>query len=116
MHRVHRENRKGVTSTPSLPGARRRESSIEAKFIKACRRYGGMAVKVGHSGKPDQAVLWDNGVTTWAELKAAGESPEPHQEVEIQRMRDKGHLVHVVHDEREMAVFIAESLKRVVRI
>lgn len=95
---------------------RRRESAIESKFIRACRRYGGDAVKVGHSGKPDQAVLWDNGVTTWAELKAKGEEPEPHQEEAIQKMREKGHLVHVVHNEQEMAVFIAESLKRVMRV
>lgn len=91
---------------------RRRECTIEAKFVKACRRYGGEAVKVGHSGKPDQAVLWHGGVTTWAELKAADEQPEPHQEEVINRMRRMGHLVHVIHNEAEMAIFISESLKR----
>lgn len=95
---------------------RRRESTIEAKFVKCCRRYGGDAVKVGHSGKPDQAVLWPSGVTTWAELKAAGEEPEPHQQVEIDKMRRMGHLVHVVHNEAEMALFISASLKRVVAV
>lgn len=95
---------------------RKRESTIEAKFIKTCRRYGGEAVKVGHSGKPDQAVLWAGGVTTWAELKAPGEEPEPHQQTEIDKMRRRGHVVHVVHDEREMAGFIAASLQLVVAV
>lgn len=92
---------------------KRRESSLEDKFRKSCRRYGGKTVKLGHSGYPDQLVLWDKGVTTYAELKRVGEDPEPHQEVMIQDMRDRGHLVHVVHNEAEMARFISESLQRV---
>lgn len=94
---------------------KRRESTIEAKFIKCCRRYGGRSVKVGHSGLPDQAVLWPSGVTTWAELKALGEDPEPHQQEEIDKMRAMGHTVHVVHNEAEMALFISASLKRVLQ-
>lgn len=94
---------------------KRRESTIEAKFIKACRRYGGKSVKVGHSGLPDQAVLWPGGITTWAELKALDEQPEPHQQVEIDKMRAMGHTVHVVHNEAEMALFISASLKRVLQ-
>lgn len=95
---------------------RRRESTIEAKFIKSCRRYGGKSVKVGHSGLPDQAVLWPNGVTTWAELKAADEEPEPHQQVEIGKMRAMGHLVAVIRGESDMAQFIADSLRLVMKV
>lgn len=115
MSGVHGENRKRVTSVTSLPAAKKRESSIEDTFRRACRRYGGEAVKLGHSGKPDQLVLWDKGVTTYAELKRPGEEPEPHQQVEIDKMKGKGHLVMVVRCERDMAVFIAESLKRVMQ-
>lgn len=109
-----KRNRKPVTCVPSLPG--RRESAIEAKFSKSCRRYGGTPVKLGHSGYPDQLVLWDKGVTTYAEIKRPGEEPEPHQEEKIKELRDKGHLVWVIHNEAEMAQFISESLQRVVRI
>lgn len=94
----------------------RRESAIEAKFVKACRRYGGTAVKLGHSGYPDQLVLWSGGVTTYAELKKPGEDPEPHQEEAIQRMKDLGHLVQVVRCEADMVRFISASLGRVVAV
>ena len=94
---------------------RRRESDLEKKFNAVCRRYGGRSLKLGHSGLPDRLVLWEKGVTTYAELKAPGEAPEPHQENEIQKMRAMGHLVHVVHDEAEMARFISASLERVLQ-
>lgn len=109
------QNRKGVTSGTSLPD-RRRESAIEQKFVRSCRRYGGEAVKVGHSGWPDQAVVWDGGVTTWAELKAPGEEPEPHQEERIQKLRERGHIVHVIHNEAEMTRFISASLQKAMGI
>lgn len=93
---------------------KKRERTIEQKFTASCRRYGGDAHKLGHSGLPDRIVVWDKGVTTYAELKREGEDPEPHQEKEIKKLRDKGHLVQVVRNEMDIAVFIAASLKRVV--
>ena len=92
---------------------KRRESSLEAKFIASCRRYGGRAHKLGHSGLPDRIVVWDKGVTTYAELKREGEEPEPHQWVEIKALRDRGHLVAVVRNAGDIASFISESLLRV---
>lgn len=91
---------------------KRRESAIEAKFVKACRRYGGTAVKLGHSGWPDQLVLWAGGLTTYAELKRPGEDPEPHQEEAIAKLRELGHLVQVVRCEADMVRFISASIGR----
>lgn len=91
---------------------KRRESAIERKFVVACRRYGGTAVKLGHSGYPDQLVLWAGGVTTYAELKRPGEDPEPHQAEVIERMQNLGHLVQVIRCEADMVRFISASLGR----
>lgn len=92
---------------------KRRESEIESKFVRICRRYGGTAIKVGHGGWPDQAVVWPGGVTTWAELKRPGEEPEEHQVERIKSLKEKEHLVRVVRNEAEIAEFISASLQRV---
>lgn len=94
---------------------KRRESDIESKFVRVCRRYGGTAIKVGYGGWPDQAVVWEGGVTTWAELKRPGEDPEEHQAERIRSLEEKGHVVRVVRCEADIALFVSDSLQRALR-
>ena len=112
---------------------RKKESTIEAKFVATCRRYGGEALKFtspGRRGVPDRLVQWPGGVTTYAELKRPGEDLSPAQVLEAEpdakdaagklacakRMRDLGMVVFVVHNDIEMAMFISASLQKVVAV
>lgn len=98
---------------------RKKESSIEDKFKKACQRYGGVAMKFvspGRNGVPDRLVQWPGGVTTYAELKKPGKDLDPDQVVQVKEMRDRGCLVHVIHNDIEIAMFISASLQLVVAV
>ena len=98
---------------------RKKESTIETKFVATCRRYGGEALKFtspGRRGVPDRLVQWPGGVTTYAELKRPGEDLSPAQVLEVKRMRDLGMVVFVVHNDVEMAMFISASLQKVVAV
>lgn len=99
--------------------SRKKESSIEEKFRKTCQRYGGDAIKLtspGRNGLPDRLVQWPGGVTTYAELKKPGKDLDPDQVVEVKRMRELGLVVHVIHNDMEIAQFISESLQRVLKV
>jgi hypothetical protein len=85
-----------------------RESVIEKHLVKRVKELGGEVRKVswiGRRGAPDRLVMlprsgsaiWNNWTCTiWVELKAPGETPEPHQEREHQRMRAMGQRVEVI--------------------
>lgn len=95
---------------------KRKESTLEAKFVASCRRYGGDAIKLtspGRAGMPDRLVVWNNGLTTFAELKRDGDAPVSKGQLdEIKKLQDKGHVAMLVCSELDIAVFIAESMKR----
>lgn len=58
-------------------------------------------VWVARRGAPDNLIWVPGARPFWAELKAEGEEPEPHQTREHRRMREEGHLVFVIHNLRE---------------
>lgn len=95
----------------------RTESKIEAAFVRSCARYGGIARKLtspGAAGVPDRFVIWDKGVTTYAELKREkGGVASPLQSEELEMLLSKGHLAMVVSCEMDIAMFIKLSLERV---
>ena len=89
------------------------EKHIEAYLVKRVKAMGGIAYKFvspGRRGVPDRIVVMPNGVTVYVELKAPGEKPEPHQEREHQRLRDRGHKVYVI-DSLEGVKQLLEELK-----
>ena len=76
-----------------------RESDIEAALRGGVALLGGIAYKFvspGRVGVPDRIVVMPSGVTVFVELKAPGKKPEPHQEREHQRLRERGHRVYVI--------------------
>jgi hypothetical protein len=95
----------------------RKESEIEKKFRIACRRYGGLARKLtspGSAGVLDRFVVWNNGVTTYAELKRpTGGVVSELQSDEIRMLSGMGHLAQVVTNEMDIARFVKASLERV---
>lgn len=75
------------------------EGRIVAYFTKACRSCGWEPRKVewsGRRGAPDWFVMVPGGMSFWAEIKAPGEKPKPHQEREIERLRASGNTVFVL--------------------
>lgn len=82
-----------------------RESIIEKYLVLRVKSMGGEVRKVkwiGHRGAPDRLVMLTpkpftgQSATTWVELKATGEKPEPHQVREHERMRKMGQRVEIV--------------------
>ena len=76
-----------------------RESEIEAALRGGVALLGGIAYKFvspGRVGVPDRIVVMPGGVTVYVELKAPGKKPEPHQEREHERLRERGHRVYVI--------------------
>lgn len=95
----------------------RKESDIEAKFVAACRRYGGIARKqTAGGGDLDRRVIWPNGVTTYAELKRPSRGVRSKaQQDEVGLLLSMGHLAMFVQNEMDIAMFIKLSLERVMK-
>ncbi len=95
----------------------RRESEIEKKFRIACRRYGGIAKKqTAGGGDLDRRVIWNSGVTTYAELKRPTRGVTSQAQLdEIKLLQSMGHVAMVVANEMDIARFIKLSLERVLR-
>lgn len=80
------------------------ESELHRAIRKDVLNRGGTLRKcqwVQRRGAPDLLVWVPGARPFWAELKAEGEEPEPHQAREHKRMREEGHLVFVIHNMRE---------------
>ncbi len=95
-----------------------RESDIERHLVRRVKELGGEVRKVrwiGRKGAPDRLVMlperWHQApdkyagelrnyrrqpFSVWAELKAPGVKPEPHQLREHDRMRRMGQRVEVI--------------------
>lgn len=95
----------------------RKENDIEAKFVSACRRYGGIARKqTGGGGDLDRRVIWPGGVTTYAELKRPKKGVRSKaQQDEVGLLLKMGHLAMFVESEMDIALFIQLSLERVMK-
>lgn len=93
----------------------RKESALEKAFNVACRRYGGIPKKqTAGGGDLDRRVIWDNGVTTYAEIKRGNKGVvSPEQERELGLLLGKGHLAMVIRNEMDIAMFIKLSMERV---
>ena len=96
----------------------RTEADLETTFRKACAKYGGVARKLvspGNSGVFDRFVIWDRGVTTYAELKHPdGTGRRSTLQLDEQRLlEEKGHLAMFIESEAQIALFIKRSLDRV---
>ena len=75
------------------------ESYIEKQVVKAAEAAGFIQRKVTYqhrAGAPDRWFFGDGGRLIIIEFKKPGEKPEPHQEREIKRLRDRGFDVHVI--------------------
>ena len=76
-----------------------RERTIEEYLVRRVVANGGECRKVqwiGRRGAPDRIVFLPDGVVVFAELKAPGKKPEPHQVREHNRMRRMGQRVVVI--------------------
>lgn len=102
-----------------------REREIERYLVKRVKELGGEVRKVqwiGRRGAPDRLVMlpaewvacidgasradWRK-ATTWVELKASCEKPEPHQLREHARMRRMGQRVVVIDDVEGVEALLA---------
>lgn len=92
-----------------------RESEIEGKFVRACARYGGIAKKqTAGGGDLDRRVIWQKGITTYAELKKRkGGVRSKAQQDEVGLLLSMGHLAMFIDSEMDIALFIKLSLERV---
>lgn len=92
-----------------------RESEIEAYLVASVLLLGGETRKaqwVGRRGCPDRRVMLP-GRCFWAELKAPGERPEPHQAREHARMRAAGERVEVIDSKEKINELLGLSNGRV---
>lgn len=88
-----------------------KESTIERKFVRACRERGAMSYKFvspSHRGVPDRIVVTADGRIVFVELKTPRGSLSGLQKYEIARLRDRGVAVWVV--------FGAEAAVRAARV
>lgn len=77
-----------------------REAKIEAYFCAEVETLGGIAEKFSspeRNGVPDRIVSWTLGDLDYAEIKATGERPEPHQVRDHKRRRDRGFRVFIIN-------------------
>lgn len=95
----------------------RKESDIEAHFIRACQAAGWLVRKLaypGRAGAPDRIVYARSPIIVLAELKRPGEDPEPLQRVEHADLAALGHWVAVVRTEADIKDFV-DSVQRLER-
>lgn len=88
------------------------ESKLHRDIRADVIERGGRLRKCGwvqRRGAPD-VLVWVPGCRPfWAELKAEGEEPEPHQAREHKRMREESHLVFVIHNMHEYKLALYEA-------
>lgn len=82
-----------------------KERDVKEYMLEQAKANGVLARKVvweGRDGAPDWVLMakpvnaFLTGRTIWAELKATGEEPEPHQKREHNRLREHGQIVLVL--------------------
>ena len=76
-----------------------RESTVEKYLCRRVDQLGGLCwkfVSPNLRGVPDRIVVMPYGRTFYVELKAPGETPEPHQLRRHKELRERGCLVLVL--------------------
>lgn len=85
------------------------ESYIVEQVCKHAKAAGWIVRKMMYQnriGCPDQFCFGPGGRLIIIEFKAPGKKPMPHQQREIERLRDQGFEVHVIDDiEKGKALF-----------
>jgi len=74
-----------------------KESRFEEFLRSSVKARGGIVVKVGVFGWPDDVVVMPKGAHGWIELKKGGEEPEPLQWARISSLKALG-AVAEYHD------------------
>ena len=90
------------------------EGKIGAYLVRRVRELGGEQRKVewsGRRGAPDRLILFPH-VHAFAELKAPGQKPEPHQARELERLRAAGFSVYVVDSKASVDAMLGRLLAR----
>lgn len=94
-------------------------SVLESYIVKQTNRIAKQAgylhrkvVYQNRNGAPDDWYFGQNGDLIIIEHKRPGEKPEPHQEREIKRLRDRGFDVYVVDDPTKARAIFARNYRR----
>lgn len=90
------------------------EGKVAAYLVRRVREHGGEQRKVewsGRRGAPDRLILFPH-VHAFAELKAPGQKPEPHQARELGRLRAAGFSVYVVDSKASVDAMLGRLLAR----
>lgn len=88
------------------------EKQLEAKFRKAVRANGGLALKwvsPGYTGVPDRIVFYPNRRVFFVELKDAGKTTGVRQKIVHAVLKTFGYPVYVIDSEDSIGLFIAET-------
>ena len=89
-----------------------RESSIENRFVKECKKRGAWPLKMiaaGTAGMPDRMVLME-GRVVFAELKRPGQLPRALQLKRHEQLAGYGFKVWVIDGKETIEEFIKEEL------
>lgn len=88
-----------------------RENEIEAAFVKAVKKNGGLAPKFvspGLDGVPDRLVLFPDGHMAFVELKAPGKKLRPLQVKRKRQLEQLGFRVYVIDRQEQIGGTIDE--------
>lgn len=75
------------------------EKDIEKYLRDKIKKAGGVAYKFispGNNGVPDRLICLPTGKAIFVELKAPGKEPKPHQNLQINRLRNLNFKVFVI--------------------
>lgn len=90
-----------------------RESYIESKFVKYCKRIGCKTYKLngdGDKGKPDRLVICPDGFIFFIEFKAPDKKLRPLQVLEKERLEALGCLYFVADQPGQAEGYLDEVL------
>lgn len=91
------------------------ERDIEARFRKAVKDAGGLALKFispGYAGVPDRIVLMPKGMVCFVELKAPGEKMRPLQMRRKKQLESLGFKVFCVDSMEGIPKVIKEVMPK----
>lgn len=91
------------------------ESYIVAQTNRIAKAAGYLHRKVVYQnrvGAPDDWYFGQDGDLIIIEHKRPGEKPQPHQQREIDRLRDRGFSVHVVDDVAKARAIFNPNFRR----
>ena len=91
------------------------ERDIEARFRKAVKDAGGLALKFispGYAGVPDRIVLMPGGMMCFVELKAPGEKMRPLQMRRKKQLENLGFKVFCVDSMEGIPKVIKEVMPK----